>query len=89
MKESWGWLKARSDLMMVIGLVIAIAGLYIGPGPLLAPVAPEEPVSTLWVSIGSVLCFQGCGLFIYGLILSGRKKENGTTVAVIGPNQES
>ena len=88
MNKSWEWLKARSDLMMVIGLVIAIAGLYIGSGSLFGLLL-RKPVSLLLVSIETVLCFQGCGLFIYGLILSGRKKENGTTVAVIDPNLES
>ena len=87
MKESWEWLKERPNLMMAIGLpMIIFGGVYIGPG---AWISAQEPVSIMWPIFGQFICWPGCGLFVYGLILSGKKKENDLAVAVIEPSQDS
>ena len=72
--------------MMIIGLPMMIfGGVYIGPA---AWISAQEPVSIMWPIFGQFICWPGCGLFIYGLILSGKREESDAAVAVVNPDKD-
>ncbi|MDC0056185.1 hypothetical protein OAJ94_03950 [Deltaproteobacteria bacterium] len=85
-KEYWEWLKKRPNLMMAIGVPMMIfGGVYIGPA---AWISAQEPVSIMWPIFGQFICWPGCGLFIYGLILSGKREESDATVVIVNSGKD-
>ena len=90
MNGFWEWLKERPNLMMIIAIVISFVGI-VAFNPVTSKWAEQSynllgPISIIfWQVVGC----GGCGLFIYGLILSGKKDDSDSDIVVIDLNRDS